>query len=67
MIPKARDLVRKCRFESGLTLAKLAEMTDHDIATIHNWESGKVEPRFKSAVEAIYAMGYEISIKKRDE
>ena len=65
MVPTAQDIIRACRFESGMTLAELAEKTDHDIATIHSWESGKRDPRFNSAIEAIYVMGYEISVHKR--
>lgn len=65
MVPTAQDIIRACRYESGMTLLELAVAIDKNINTVFNWENGKSQPHFDSALEAIYAMGYEISVHKR--
>ena len=61
----AQDIMRVCRYESGMTLAQLSEATDKDINTLYKWENGKHQPHWDSMINAIHAMGYEIEIYKK--
>lgn len=49
--------IRRARMQAGLSQAELARRLDVTRASVANWETGVMAPRFKTAIAIAEALG----------
>lgn len=54
---EAKELIRCCRTQAGLSQRQLARMTGFNADQINRWENGINEPRFEFVMWILQAMG----------
>lgn len=58
------DLIRNVLEERKISRAEFADMCGYSLSNLHNWLTGRCEPRFTAVEDMLNALGYRLVIKK---
>lgn len=64
---EAKDLIKYCREQTGMSLGTLAEKSGFRRDQINRWENGYNEPRFAFVVWLLQAMGFGLKLYKLED
>lgn len=60
------DLIRSELEERKITRAEFADMCGYSLSNLHNWLTGRCEPRFTAVEDMLNALGYRLVIIKKE-
>ena len=61
------SLIRKKRFELGMTQSQLADITGHGTRFISDLENGKQTMQIGKVLDTLHILGFDVSISARGE